>query len=953
MTVKFIPDGQLNIDTDPLSLPVAVSGKNEVSSALTICKNLSLDNQGLAKTRNGSTKINSTAIADTEAYAIVESEGDRYLFTGDKIYRNETEIIRGLTSANWHGFLYKIRNKDVNSIFATNGTDRKRITGSTVEEWGIDAPESAPILSGTDYSITYDWEADNLPENSTYRKFTNTTTTDTLLIQEKTTILSKRWVSGGAASMAYSDNAIAWTELGNPLVNTTQYALCWNGSIWVAGGGTANTLGYSHDGIVWFGLGAGTISSSVRAIEWDGSKFIAMGIGAAHNWATSVDGKTWVGRGAGPFIIGYGLAYDGSRWVATGWGTSDTIAYTDDGITWNGLGNSIFSNTGDGVAWNGSVFVAVGAGTTNTIATSTDGITWTGRGKTIFDVNGYGVAWNGSVFVAVGAGTTNTIATSTDGITWTGLGTGVFATYGRSVAWNGTRFVAVGRGTNERAYSSDGTTWTVATAGSGHKRAVRSAPAPELIPSRDGVPSVATGTTLVDAEIEYIYAWEEYYKNIDDVIDYVDVNTLSFYSTYFYETAVSAKDIKVKYTYVRKVSGILEAESNPSDKATTDEVVYNGIGVTWAATSDPQVTHVRLYRTLPSSFDYFFDSEHDVGLLSASLTKTDTALGTEAATNHNRPPLGNVVYGPAFNGYCFMLLDNKLHYCLPFQPEYWPLEYYIEVGPPQLDLRAIVFFNGATYVMNRNEMFLIQGSSADTFFPYPLGGVEAGAINQNTVEAVKGAGIFRVHNDGVWLFNGSIDKKITEERFAPMFNGETKGTIPAINKELIENSWLFYYKTKLYFGYPAETSTYPDNLLVFNIQTNKFSHYDYSQTFRAITADKTNDRILAADNAGFVWELENYKLTEDNGTAISWEIQSKSFSDALYKYFPRFAKYDIELGQGASAVGDILLNNQTVQSHVISNRKTKKRHIDGSTGDRLEINISGTGVASIRQVEVE
>ena len=174
MAVKFIPNGILDISTDPSLLPQDTNGKMEFSGAMTRCKNLSLDDNGIAATRKGSRKLNATAVDQTVSRGTIEMNGDRYLFAGTKIYKNESSIATGLTSAVWRAILYNAYNVTTQSVFALNGTDRKRITGSTVAEWGIDAPTSAPTLAGIDYVITHDWEEENAI--GAVKQFTDTKT---------------------------------------------------------------------------------------------------------------------------------------------------------------------------------------------------------------------------------------------------------------------------------------------------------------------------------------------------------------------------------------------------------------------------------------------------------------------------------------------------------------------------------------------------------------------------------------------------------------------------------------------------------------------------------------------------------------------------------------------------------------------------------------------------------
>lgn len=624
MPVKFAPTGFLNISTDPSQLPAEVSGKSEVSGAMRRCKNLRLDSQGIAETRYGSRKVNASAVDQTTAHLLLEMGGYRYLFAGTKAYRDETSIATGLTSAKWRGILYNAFNVTTQSIFALNGTDRKRVSGSTVAEWGIAAPTTAPTLAGINYIITQDWEDDNVT---------------------------------GAVKL-----------------------------------------------------------------------------------------------------------------------------FPTEGATQN-----------------------------------------------------------------------------------------------------------------------------------------------------------------------YIYGWELYYSDSENN---PATSTNSNYDMYYFETNTKAA-FGVKFTYCRKSGTTLECESNPSSATSVTQGLTNGIKVTWPTVSDSQVTHVRIYRTLAAGAIYYYAGEFEVGNLIAALTATDSALGSEVETDHDRPPLGEVVAGPAYNGYCFILKDNLLYYCKANRPEYWPALYYVEAGAPQFPLKAIAFYNGAAYVMNRHEIYMIQGTGQASFFPYPTS-AKTGALSQEAVASVKGRGIYRVLPDGIWLFTGSEDDKITEDNFAPIFRGEATGTLPAINQTYIENCWLFFDRNKLYFAYPGGTATQPDNIVVTNVQTGKTAHYDYSTKFLSIAVDRTNDRILAVDDSGFVWILDDKDRDDDNGAAIGWEIESKAYSDSVYKYFPRYAKYDVEVGSGGIANGYVLLNDTSIQTHAISGtRQTKKRLIAGSTGDRLGIRLSGSGSIKIYQVEVE
>lgn len=412
----------------------------------------------------------------------------------------------------------------------------------------------------------------------------------------------------------------------------------------------------------------------------------------------------------------------------------------------------------------------------------------------------------------------------------------------------------------------------------------------------------------------------------------------------------SSKTFGVVYTYVRKSGTTVECESNPSDADSVD--TDNDITITWVASSDSQVTHVRVYRTLDDGETYYYAAEFDVDDLSGSVTATDEELGAEVAADHDRPPQGSIVIGPDFSGYCFIAYDNFLYFCKPGQPEYWPAAYYIEVSPPQDPITGMMMYNGQVYVATASDIYLVQGTGYQSFFPIRQSAT-TGALSQDGLLALRGKGLFHFANDGLWLF-GATDDNITHQRLRPVFDGETAGSIPGMNRTYPHTAWTLMWRNKLYLGYASGSDTYPSDILVWDMQANRFSHYDYGRQFRCATVDLTNDRILAVDTTGYVWEIEDADATTDDSTAISWDWQTSVVSDQIRQYFPRYAKYDVEVGTGATATAYIMLDGSSAQSHTLSgDRVTRKRLVTTCTGKRLQVRIAGMGSVDIWAAEVE
>jgi hypothetical protein len=474
-------------------------------------------------------------------------------------------------------------------------------------------------------------------------------------------------------------------------------------------------------------------------------------------------------------------------------------------------------------------------------------------------------------------------------------------------------------------------------------------------------------------------------------------------------------DYNAKYTWARKEDDVVVWESNPSPDADTAITLSDGsLVIQGDLPTDQQITHIRFYRTTTDGTAYYHDqdtalnwTEYDssylfdwettyiTGEIYQAFTEStaygytrviysweetptvesddagfkstvpqeitiivdsntaDTALGTEAVwTNHDRPPLGTVVLGPNFNGTVFILKENNLYYCLPNQPEYWPGTYYIEVSSLQYPCIAGAFLDGVLYVATGTEIYQISGSGAGSFFPLPMS-AQTGTVNYRAFEAIKGHGIYHIGADGVYLYSGGKDSLVSRGNLDAVFNGTGAGNIPGLNRTYLSNCWLKAFHGKLYIGYPGGDSEYPDNIFVIDLQTQRLTHFSYSATFRAVGRDFTNNRLLAGDTDGFSWVWEDMDSTDDAGTAIAWQIQSADFNQ-LRKYFPRYAKYDVKVGTGATANGYILLDDVNKQTHPLNgDRLTRKRLVAGCTGDRISVRVMGTGTVDIYGIEVE
>jgi hypothetical protein len=474
-------------------------------------------------------------------------------------------------------------------------------------------------------------------------------------------------------------------------------------------------------------------------------------------------------------------------------------------------------------------------------------------------------------------------------------------------------------------------------------------------------------------------------------------------------------EYNARYTYVRKVSSTVVAESDPSPAATTSAVLVNSsLAITPTQPTDPQVTHIRFYRTTANGVTYSFagevaiNSTYDYGYAhnfeesdeyesgtgykftiadsthgsnnthtweeryrdlqdnadeptytnpfdTFDSNLTDGNLGDLVETDHDRPPTGEFVFGPAYDGTCFIIDGNLLHYCKPKQPEYWPATYFIEVGPVQFPLQTGVFHNGQPFVFSKIEMFYVQGTGHGTFFPLPMK-AKTGAQSTRGACSVAGKGIYHTGPDGIYLFASGSDSKITEDALEPLFRGESVQGMPGVQS--MSTAWVHVFRNHLYFGYQSSGYAYPTNVLVLNLETNRLAYYTYNDgsviEIRAIATDERNARLLIGDTAGFVRVIENTAYEDDGDEPVAWEVQSKDYTLQTRKHFPRWCKYDVDASNATTCTGALILGGAVHHSHTITgNRDTRRRLVGTGNGNRAAIRISGTGPVAIYAAESE
>jgi hypothetical protein len=230
-------------------------------------------------------------------------------------------------------------------------------------------------------------------------------------------------------------------------------------------------------------------------------------------------------------------------------------------------------------------------------------------------------------------------------------------------------------------------------------------------------------------------------------------------------------------------------------------------------------------------------------------------------------------------------------------------------------------------------------------------------VNAASVAPVLGLGIFHVGNDGIYRFMpGEItgtDEKITDI-IEPLFRSETVNGIPYISD--FSTCWLEFYQDKLYFGYTGTGDSYPQSVLVFDFVRKRVIYHEYPFDLAVSCNDKYYARLLAVGSAGNIIKLEDRTVTEDNSTAIDWEIETKQFVLQTRLHYPRWNKYDIDASddEAENVYAYSYLEDTLIQTHSITGaRNPKRRLIDLQNGNRFSVRLTGTGPIDIYAIESE
>lgn len=221
---------------------------------------------------------------------------------------------------------------------------------------------------------------------------------------------------------------------------------------------------------------------------------------------------------------------------------------------------------------------------------------------------------------------------------------------------------------------------------------------------------------------------------------------------------------QVKYTY--KDRGTAH-ESNPS---THTEIIITGTSGSIHATASPSTdlkndAYVWYARKTAPDLESIFRKFSSGSASTVTINSSAWTSNDEAPTNHHVPPNGLRFATPWKSRWWAPSgsVGNRLHFTELFQPQSWPLLYFIDIPFEKGDsITALQPLGDTLVVYGQSGKYLIIGQTSLDFEVRPSQGSDSGALGPRAVQRVEQA-VIGVAAGGIDSFDGGADRSLDHD----------------------------------------------------------------------------------------------------------------------------------------------------------------------------------------------
>ncbi len=409
----------------------------------------------------------------------------------------------------------------------------------------------------------------------------------------------------------------------------------------------------------------------------------------------------------------------------------------------------------------------------------------------------------------------------------------------------------------------------------------------------------------------------------------------------------------VVYTYARLTpSGAIAHESNPSSASLSFTATNSNIVVTNLVDStDSQVTHKRIYRTVNGGSAWLLDQTIAQGVTTATLSIADTALGAVVDQDNDPPPVS--FHAIRHQEHVFFLdaaNPSYLWWSKRYRPESRPLTNFIDIGSVDDPFNVLVPMAGLLGAFTRTTKYRIFGNATSGFVHQEALSSRGTPAPQAVLVTEKGC-LFPAR-DGLFLTNFTQEDSELSQLIAPLFEGiEVNGYAP-INWTAASTMALAYWKQRLYFAYPSGDHTSPDMVAVYSFHTQQW--YFWHMGIRSLYFEETTDALLAGTDGGDVYQLEHGRSDGGERIALIFEPATRSMQSQGRKRFD-YMRVDADVPSGVLRCA-VYIDDVLIALVMVTGRRTQPlirlNHRMGIQW-RVVFTYRGTETVSIHGVEMQ
>jgi hypothetical protein len=327
--------------------------------------------------------------------------------------------------------------------------------------------------------------------------------------------------------------------------------------------------------------------------------------------------------------------------------------------------------------------------------------------------------------------------------------------------------------------------------------------------------------------------------------------------------SMTAGEYNCYYTYVKK-DGTYVVESDPCPVANIT-IAGSAINITIVSSSDDDVTHIRLYRTLyglPSGYAYYDKEVAKATYVATPVQQFNVAdaslTTTTLETDNDAPPtsIGLTVAGNRM----FYLTKTAVYWSKIEEPEHVPPTWYSAIDPNDGDLgMAICAMQNYVLVFKRHKTFMYDANSAEVVdntvgIARHIISTDIGCMAQNSVQSCGEQNcIMWLSHEGVMKWSGGEITNVSKDR------------VNTIIDDIMNTANSEYYVDSAYYGKKyhlllvernsGATLLTDERHLVYNFETDSWTEYKYYsygpntryyETNLAVTTDSNKKDVFLA-----------------------------------------------------------------------------------------------------------